>query len=200
MVMTLSFRFPHNQHWREIDLGMAPDVWAARETRRIWGAAGLASDRDRQQAIVAHLTMLAQGSHDTRPEASYVLCPTLGEPPAGVLDVVGGDCPDGFTRDDAIAEVTVEGDLAVSPPHISDIETRAGSALRVQQRQLTSLDPPRDVVEVIQYSWLMPDNKTLLLASIVFLDLVEAAKLAPMVDALARQCEIAVQNRTSAPS
>lgn len=160
----------------------------------MWETAGLAADWYRQEILASQLTVSAQGAQEMRPWAVYVLCPTLGRAPVGGLEVVARDWPDGFTRDDAVEALTFEGDLVVSPPRVDDFDTRAGRAIRLRQRHLVSTDPPRQVIEVVRYCWLVPEENALLLASMVFVDLVEAAQLAPMLDAVARKCEIVIKS------
>jgi hypothetical protein len=192
--MALSFEFGHDRHWLEVDMTMAPEAWAAKQMWWIWSTAELPTDRRHQKIVTKQLALLARCEQPILPEAIYILCPTLGQAPVARMEVIGGDWPEGeFTQEAIVKEVVFEDEHAVSLPQVSDLHTSAGRAVRVRQRYFVSLDPPRDMIDVIHYVWVVPEEKAVLAASIRFVDLSKTDALAPMVDTFARQCFITIE-------
>jgi hypothetical protein len=189
--MALGFRFVHDEHWLEIDQTLDPQDWATAAADRAWGAAGRAPDWYRQQVFTDQLTVLARGAARLKPVVALVLCPEPAGSPAAVLEVLVADVPAGFTRADAVTQFTAPAAEHAEPPLVTDLDTRAGRAVRVRQRLVTPVEgSSRAVIETIRYGWLVPHEHALLVASISLPDLVTAGRLFPLVDDLARGCEI----------
>lgn len=182
------FRFHPDGHWIEIDLAADPEVWGRATARQKWHESGRASDWFHEQLLVDAYTELARAARRWPPVFAYVLSPEPGEMPAGVVRILVGDVPSGFDRAAMIEEVCSSPDVAVEPAQVDEVETRAGTAVRVRERYHAD-DALRTVYEDTTYAWLVPEEHALLVASITFVDLTKAVKAAPLVESLARSCE-----------
>lgn len=189
----ISLRLDPGRHWVQVDLTAPPGEWAADTVRQRWEAQGRDLDPHRAEMVTASVARIVGALDAAALDAALLLHPAADGPVLTVLGLRAYPAPPGRTLDALGEELSVPEEMLERPRECSDVQTPAGSAVRLVQRYREPCSSGvEEVREHVAYGWLVAgrDQINIVVASTTFIDLVAAGTWIGALDELARSATV----------